>query len=59
MTIFTEAFTKLAQAFFATFDMPEGRRVVVPHPIASLSESERERIAAAVASSILEQVFEQ
>lgn len=57
VAIITEAFVTLAQAFSRSFGMPEAKLVVVPHPIASRSDSERrdivEKVLPEVRASLL------
>jgi hypothetical protein len=51
--VLTEPFQGLAAAFAANLGMPGYPGVVVPHPVASKSDADLDRLAAGVADAVL------
>lgn len=55
--VLTEPFQGLAASFAANLGMPGYPGVVVPHPVATRSDAELDRLAASVGDAVLERLL--
>ena len=57
-SIVTDVFTVTGRAMARTWGLPEFRFLVMPHPIANLTDAELDRRAAAIAPEVVKLLLE-